>query len=175
MPDFTHETGEVAIRFHRESEWYVVERAEDVRVLRVHANGERAVELFLHFSSYLDSPVDVYVVDHRNASTWEGALRDLAEVRDALGRLRWPLASYGGLEVTLVTPGDQLSLMPSLELVICSRDGHDWPMRLAGERVQLRKTAPAEWSTDRIPWTDAPELTAALGLVVQRLALEPGS
>jgi hypothetical protein len=48
-------------------------------------------------------------------------------------------------------------------------------MRLAGERVQLRKTAPAEWSTDRIPWTDAPELTAALGLVVQRLALEPGS
>lgn len=173
MPDFTHETGEIAIRFHRESEWYVLERAGDVRVLRVHANGERAVEMFLHFSAHLTSPVDVFVVNHRDASSWRGDLRELAEVRDTLGRLRWPLASYGGVEVTLVTADDQLSLMPSLELVICSRHGDDWPLRLAHEGVRLRAHTPVEWSTDQIPLTEAPELTAALTLAIQRLTLEP--
>ena len=175
MPDFTHETGEIAIRFHRDSEWYVVDRAGDVRVLRVHANGERAVELFLRFSAHLDTLVDVVMTNQRDAAVWQGELRDLGEVREALGRLRWPLASYGGVEVTLVTPSDQLSLMPSLELIICSRDGTDWPMRLAAERVRLASFAPAEWSTDKVPLTEAPELTAALDLVIQRLELEPGS
>ncbi|MEQ1692476.1 MAG: hypothetical protein ABMA00_14400 [Gemmatimonas sp.] len=174
MPDFTHETGEVAIRFHRESEWFVASRAAELYVLRVQANSERAAELFHRLSAHLDPLVDIEIEDEREGHHWHGALRSRDDVREAIGRLRWPLASDGGVEISLVTADDQLTLMRSLELVICSRRDH-WRTRLAAEGIAARASAPAaQWRSERTVWSAAPELAAALSALVDRLALERG-
>lgn len=172
MPNFTRETSEVAFRFHRDNEWYIQARDGDLFVLRVHATSERAVELFHRLTAHLDPSVDVVVEHRRDATSWLGALQDLAQVREAIGRLRWPLASSGGVEFTLVTPDDQITLMPSLELVIYSRRDH-WSVRLADEGVRARVTAPpAVWHSGHVPWSPAPDLTVALSAFAERLALE---
>ena len=75
------------------------------------------MDLFIRLSSHLDAVVDVVIEHPRDGTKWFGAMRDLSEARDALGRLRWPLSSSGGVELTLVTPDDQVSLMQI-------RDGH---------------------------------------------------
>jgi hypothetical protein len=175
MPDFTQESSDVAVRFHRDAEWYIVSTIDDVQVLRVWANSERVVELFYRLSAQLDPVVDVVLSDRRAGCTWVGALRFLPEGREAIGRLRWPLATYGGVEGTLVNADDQLSLTPTLELVIYAR--HDrWRAALEGDGVMQRETPPrALWSPGTTPWGDAPELDAAIAVTVERLALEAES
>jgi len=174
MPDLGGQANEVAIRFHRDSEWSVASRNDDVWVWRVHAPGERAVELFIRLSSQLDAVVDVVIQHPRDGTSWFGALRELQETRDALARLRWPLASNGGVELTLVTANDQLSLMPAMDLVIYARSDR-WSAVLEGEGIVARETAPPPlWLPGKVPWSPAPELSAALATAVERLELEPG-
>lgn len=171
MSEFVHITGEVAVRFQRDGEWYVAGNRGALNMWRVHANSERAVDLLHRLSAHLDPVVDVVVDDERDAEQWEGALRFLPDVREAIGRLRWPLASYGGVEITLVTPDDQLSLMPSLELFIYSRH-ETWASRLEAEGVRARSSAPAPvWSPMDVPPRDAPELREALLTLAERLEL----
>ena len=175
MPDFNSQASEIAIRFQRDSEWSVSHRDGDVYVWRIHAPSERAVDLFMRLSSQLDTPVDVVIEHLRDGTSWFGGMRPLAEVRDALGRLRWPLASSGGVELTFVTPDDQLSLMPTLDLVIYAR-GDRWAAVLEAEGVLPRESAPPPlWNPSRAPWSPAPDLSAALAALVQRLELEPGA
>ena len=173
MPDFSGQASDVAIRFHRDSEWSVSSRKDDVRVWRVHAPSERAVDLFLRLSSHLDAVVDVAIHHPRDGTNWFGALRALSETRDTLARLRWPLASAGGVELTLVTAEDQLSLMPTMDLVIYARSDR-WDVLLEGAGIPARESAPPPlWLPSRAPWSPAPELSAALATAVERLELEP--
>ncbi len=173
MPDFTNQESDIAIRFHRDSEWSVASRTGDLHMWRVHAPSERAVDLFLRLSAHLDTVVDVVIEHVRDGTSWLGALRPLPAVRDALARLRWPLASSGGVELTLVTPHDQLSLMPTLDLVIYARSDR-WTALLEAEGVVPRESAPPVlFRADAVPWSHAPELSAALATAVERLAEEP--
>ncbi len=174
MPEFSSQASDVANRFHRDSDWSVASREGDLHVWRVHAPGERAVELFIRLSAQLDPVVDVAIQHPRDGTSWFGALRELQETRDALARLRWPLASNGGVELTLVTANDQVSLMPTLDLVIYARTDR-WDVLLEGEGILARETAPPPlWLPSKVPWSPAPELSAALATAVERLELEPG-
>lgn len=175
MPDFTSEASDVAVRFHRDGDWSVAHRDGDVRVWRVHTPGERAVDLFIRLSSHLEAVVDVVIEHPRDGVTWHGDLQFLPEVREALGRLRWPLASSGGVELTLVTADDQLTLMPSLELVIYARNDR-WVALLEAEGIQPRERAPrALWQPAAATLPPAPELSAALATMADRLGLEAGT
>ena len=173
MPDFSGEASEVAIRFHRDSAWSVASRDGDVRIWRVQAPSERAVDLFLRLSSHLDAVVDVAIEHPRDGRSWFGALRELNETREALARLRWPLSSNGGVELTLVTADDQVSLMPTLDLFIYARSDR-WCALLEGEGILAREIAPPPlWLPSQVPWSPAPDLSAALATAVERLELEP--
>ena len=173
MPDFSGQASDVAIRFHRDSEWSVATRKGNVHVWRVHAPSERAVDLFIRLSSQLDALVDVAIEHPRDGTGWFGALRVLSETRDVLARLRWPLASYGGVELTLVTADDQVSLMPTLDLVIYSHSDR-WNALLEAEGIIARESAPPPlWLPSEAPVSPAPELSAALATAVERLELEP--
>jgi len=175
MPDFTHHSSEVALRFRRQGEWFIAGRTGNLHVLRVQAISERAVELFLLLSARLHEVVGVAIDHPRDGSSWHGAMRFLPEVRETLGRLRWPLASFGGVEIALVTSEEQLTLTTSLELVIYSREDR-WRTVLEAEGLEPRTSAPAPiWNPADVGWSPAPELSAALATAVARLALEPGS
>lgn len=145
--------------------------AEAVHALRVHANAERAVELFYRLAAALEPIVDVAISHVRDGRSWEGVLRFLPDVRDAVGRLRWPLAMAGGVEITIYTGDDQLTLTPSLEVVIYSRSDR-WLALVEAEGLS-RDAAPARsvWHPGASGWGDAPELQVALESTAERLAL----
>ena len=173
MPDFRRESSEVAARFHREAEWYVASTLRELHVFRVHANSERVVELFLRLSTNLDDLVELVIVHERDGLSWRGTTRFLPAVREALGRLRWPISSYGGAEISLMTEDDQITLTPYLELVIYSRNAR-WSERLDGEELPRRERAPSPVFDPRaVPWAPAPALSKALAAAVERLNLEP--
>lgn len=172
MPDFSRESSDVAMRFHRDAEWYVASRTQDLYVFRIHANSERVVELFLRLTTHLDDLVELVITHERDAVSWRATTRFLPTVREALGRLRWPLASFGGTELSLITEDDQVTLTPLLELVIYSHQTQ-WRERLEAEGVFQREQLPTPLFDPRtVPWSPAPELTQALASVVERLKME---
>jgi hypothetical protein len=172
MPDFNRESSEVAMRFHRDAEWYVASRVRDVHVFRVHANSERIVELFLRLTTHLDDLVELVIAHERDGVSWRATTQFLPTVREALGRLRWPLASFGGTEVSLITEDDQVTLTPWLELVIYSHQAQ-WREWLEVEGLFPRDQLPTPLFDPRtVPWSPAPELTQALASVVERLKME---
>ena len=84
----------------------------------VGANAERVVDLFYTLSELLPPAVDVVIADLRSETTWNGESVALPDVRDAVARLKVPLATYGGVEFSLYNEEDQLTLTPQLELFI---------------------------------------------------------
>jgi hypothetical protein len=94
-------------------------------------------------------------------------------VRDAIARLKVPLATYGGVELSLYTPDDQLTLTPQLELYIFSRSDR-WIYLLQGKGLEERASlADRSWRSQSWDRALAPSLTAAISAAAERLALTP--
>ena len=111
------------------------------------------------------------MVDIRTGTEWVGFDVALPDVRDALGRLRFPLATYGGVELTVFGPDDQLSLTPELLLVIYSRSDR-WYYFLDGLGLAERAAPPMPvWTPRRSELPPSPELSVALSVAVARLGL----
>lgn len=158
-------------RFRAEPEWFVVGHHGGMRCTRIGATAERAVDLLHALSVLLDPAVDVHINDVRTGRRWSGALLALPDVRDVLGRLRLPLASYGGVEVTLYTSEDQLSLTPELLLVIYARTDR-WTFLLDGLGLVEREEMPLPtWWPARDGLRPVPPLDAALAGAAARLGL----
>src|SRR4029078_5408369 len=78
----------------------------------VSANAERVVDLFYTLSEQLAPAIDIGIGDLRPEIPCRGELVALPDVRDAIARLKVPVATYGGVEISLFTPDDQLTLTP---------------------------------------------------------------
>jgi hypothetical protein len=87
----------------------------------VAANAERAVDLLYALAEHLPPAVDVSLADRRTKTAWLGADVALPDVRDAIARLKVPLATYAGVDISIYTPDDQLSLSAELDLYAFSR------------------------------------------------------
>ncbi|HEY8165960.1 MAG TPA: hypothetical protein VIF83_10455 [Gemmatimonadaceae bacterium] len=137
----------------------------------VAANAERVVDLFYTLSELLAPAIDVHIEDLRSETTWTADLVALPDVRDAVARLKVPLATYGGVEITLYTADDQLTLTPQLELYIFARSDR-WLYLLQSKGLEEKASLPDRtWrsqSWDRAP---APTLTAAIAAAAERLSL----
>ncbi|WP_396223201.1 hypothetical protein [Gemmatimonas sp.] len=105
-------------RFRGTDEWFVVVRQPELVAIRVFATAERIVDCWHALSLHLDPAVDVHIPDLRSSRRWSGGLLALPDVREAMGRLRLPLAACGGVELSLFTDSDQLTLTPEMLLVI---------------------------------------------------------
>jgi hypothetical protein len=96
----------------------------------------------------------------------------LPDVRDAVARLKVPLATYGGVEITLFTTEDQLTLTPQLELFIYSRSDR-WVYLLTSmnleERASLEDRLWGIGSWERAP---APALSEAVAAAAERLSIK---
>jgi hypothetical protein len=105
-------------------------------------------------------------------TTWAGQSMALPDVRDAVARLKVPLATYGGVEITLFTPEDQLTLTPQLELFIYSRSDR-WMYLLTSmnleERASLEDRLWGSSSWERAP---APALSDAVAAAAERLSIK---
>jgi len=158
-------------RFRSGVDGFTFEKDGDHYEAYVAANAERVVDLFYTLSENLPPAVDLVIEDLRTESIWHGETVALPDVRDAVARLKVPLATYGGAEFTLYTADDQITLTPQLELFIYARSDR-WYYLLQGlgleERAALADRSWRSQGWDRAP---APTLSAAIAAAAERLSL----
>jgi hypothetical protein len=158
-------------RFRMIGDWFVATRTQGLHSVRIGATAERSVDLLHALTAHLDSEVDIRMADVRSGRVWEGALLALHAVRDVVGRLRMPLASYGGVELTVFTAEDQLTITPELLLVIYARTDR-WSFLLDGMGLIERQELPqADWVPSRETLRPQEELEFALNAAAERIGL----
>ena len=160
-------------RFRSGVDGFTFEKEGDHYEAYIGANAERVVDLFYTLSEQLGPAIDCVIADLRTESTWHGETIALPDVRDAIARLKVPLATYGGVEFTLYTSDDQLTLTPQLELFIYSRTDK-WIYLLQGKGLEERASlADRSWGSQSWDRAPAPTLSAAITSAAERLALTP--
>ena len=160
-------------RFRSGTDGFTFVKNGEIYEAYVAANAERVVDLFYTLSEQLAPAIDLVIEDLRSEATWRGESVALPDVRDAIARLKVPLATYGGVETSLYTPDDQLTLTPQLELYIFSRSDR-WIYLLQGKGLEERVSlADRSWRSQSWDRALAPSLTAAISAAAERLALTP--
>lgn len=158
-------------RFRSGTDGFTFVRNGDVFEAYIAANAERVVDLFYTLSEQLAPAIDVVIEDLRSETTWHGESIALPDVRDAIARLKVPLATHGGVEISLYTPDDQLTLTAQLELYIYARSDR-WIYLLQGKGLEERASlADRSWGSPSWDRARAPSLSAAVSAAAERLGL----
>jgi hypothetical protein len=159
-------------RFRSGVDGFTFEQTPDgVFEAHVATNAERAVDLLYVLSEHLPPAVDFTISDRRNATSWLGTDVALPDVRDALARLKIPLATYGGVDLSVYTADDQLSLTAALDLYAFGRSDRWLYLLQAKGLEQYAAVAEKPWRGQ--PWdrSAAPALSAAIEAAGERLSL----
>ena len=159
-------------RFRSGQDGFTFTRTGDIYEAKVVANAERVVDLFYTLSELMAPAVDVFIRDMRSQMTWTGQTMALPDVRDAVARLKVPLSTYGGVEITLFTAEDQLTLTPQLELYIYSRSDR-WVYLLTSMNLEERATIEERlWAVQSWERAPAPALSDAVAAAAERLSIK---
>ncbi|HEX5435529.1 MAG TPA: hypothetical protein VFW98_00095 [Gemmatimonadaceae bacterium] len=138
---------------------------------QVAANAERVVDLFLALAEHMPPAVDVAIEDARSGHAWHGESLALPDVREALARLKAVLATFGGVEISIFTSEDQLTLDPVIELFIYARTDR-WLYILQGKGLEERREMrPRSWALERHEFPEAPGLSDAVARLAASLHL----
>ena len=165
--------GSIWKRFRASMDGFTFVEEDDYYAAHVVANAERVVDLFYALSEQLSPAVDLVIDDKRAGRVWKGDALALPDVRDALARLKVLLAQHGGVEVSVHTLDDQLTLNPYLELFIYARTDR-WLYVLEGKGLQeQRMVRTKSWKVKREDFPAAPELDNAIAAAAERLGLVP--
>jgi hypothetical protein len=160
-------------RFRTAADGFVFTNEDDYYAAHVVANAERIVDLFINLLEHLPPAVDLAIVDARSGRSWKGERLALPDVRDALSRLKAPLAAAGGVEVSVYTSEDQLTLNPMLELFIYARTDH-WLFILQGKGLEERRLVRSNsWKLKHAEFPPASELVDAIAQLALALRLTP--
>ena len=159
-------------RFRSGADDFTFVEEEDHYAARVVASAERVVDLLHALTEHLPPAVDVAIEDARSRTAWRGVNVALPDVREAVGRLKVPLAAYGGVEVAVYSDEDQLTLTAGLELFIYARTDR-WLYILQGTGLhETHALHPDTWSVAHDEPEPAPELVEAVRATAERLGLE---
>ena len=159
-------------RFRSGQDGFTFTRTGDVYEAKVVANAERVVDLFYTLSELMAPAVDVHIKDERSQSTWAGQMVALPDVRDAVARLKVPLSTYGGVEITIFSPEDQLTLSAQLELFIYSRSDR-WMYLLNSMNLEERASLEERlWGIESWERAPAPALSDAVAAAAERLSIK---
>jgi hypothetical protein len=160
-------------RFRVSADGFTFTQDDGYYTAHVVANAERVADLFYTLAEELPPAVDVVVDDLRSGRSWKAESLALPDVREVLARLKNLLARYGGVELSVYTSEDQLTLSPNIELFIYSRTDR-WLYLLEGkgleEQSQVRTKS---WKTNRQNFPAAPDLVNAVTAAAERLGLQP--
>jgi hypothetical protein len=160
-------------RFRVSADGFTFQTEGDVYTAHVVANAERVVDLFYALSEDLPPAVDVVLDDLRSGRSWKGESVALPDVREAIARLKILLARYGGVELSVYTNDDQLTLNPYLELFIYARTDR-WLYLLEGKGLEEQPHVHTKsWKTNRQHFPAAPDLVNAVTAGAERLGLKP--
>jgi len=159
-------------RFRSGHDGFTFTRTGDVYEAKVVANAERVVDLFYTLSELMAPAVDIHIKDERSQTTWAGQMVALPDVRDAVARLKVPLSTYGGVEITIFSPEDQLTLSAQLELFIYSRSDR-WMYLLNSMNLEERASLEERlWGIESWERAPAPALSDAVAAAAERLSIK---
>ena len=159
-------------RFRASSDGFTFAEEDGVFTAHIVANAERVVDLFWTLTDLLGPAVDVHVDDLRSGRSWRGESLPLPDVRDTMARLRLLLARYGGIQISIFTSEDQLSLNEHLELFVYSRSDK-WLYLLEGRGLEeMPRVLTKSWKIKRQAFPAAPDLVNALASAAERLGLK---
>src|SRR5688500_7687946 len=108
-------------RFRAGTDGFTFVKEDEYYAAHIVANAERVVDLFHVLTGQLPPAVDIAITDGRTRRVWNGENVALPDVREAIARLKVPLAASGGVEFAVYSPDDQITLNPHLELFIYAR------------------------------------------------------
>jgi hypothetical protein len=161
-------------RFRSGADGFTFVRNDDgLYEAHVVANAERVVDLFYTLTEHLPPAVDFGLDDKRTGQSWLGEDIALPDARDAIARMKVPLATYGGVEIDAYSADDQLTLTAQLELFAYARSDR-WLYLLEGKGLEeYGAVADKTWRSQ--PWdrAAAPVLSDAVTAAAERLALRP--
>jgi hypothetical protein len=160
-------------RFRSGLDGFTFLQEADYYAAHVVANAERVADLCYALSEHLPPAVDVAIEDMRTGRSYAGRNLALPDVRETLAKLKVPVAAAGGVEISVYSVEDQLTLNQHLELFIYARTDR-WLYILQGKGLQeVRAVRTKSWKLSRGSFPPSPELDAALDAAVQRLGLLP--
>ena len=160
-------------RFRASADGFTFAEEDGYYSAHVVANAERVVDLFYTLSEQLAPAVDVVIDDLRSGRTWKGEALALPDVRESIARLKQLLARFGGVELSVFTADDQLTLNPHLELFIYARSDR-WLYLLEGKGLEEeRRVRTKSWKLSREQFPAAPDLVNAVTGAAERLGLQP--
>lgn len=160
-------------RFRVSSDGFTFAQEDEHFTAHVVANAERVVDLFYTLTEELPPAVDVVVEDLRSGRSWKGEAVPLLDIRESIARLKNLLGRYGGVELSVFTSDDQLTLNPYLELYIYARTDR-WLYLLEGKGLEEQgHVRTKSWKTNRQHFPAAPDLVNAVTAAAERLGLQP--
>lgn len=167
-----HAEAQIWQRFRPSSDGFTFASEDGVYLAHVAANAERVVDLFYSLAEQMTPAVDVVLEDLRSGRTWRGEALPLDDVREQVARLKVLLARYGGVEFSIFTSEDQLTLTPYLELFIYARTDR-WCYLLEGRGLEEQTVVHTKsWKQRRAQFPAAAELVNAIQTAVERLGLQ---
>lgn len=159
-------------RFRTGADGFTFTLENGIHTAHVVANAERVVDLLHALAEHLPPAVDVAIEDLRSGRSWKGESLPVDDLREQVARLKVLLARYGGVEFSVYTSDDQLTLNPYLELFIYSRTDR-WLYLLQGRGLEEQATLRTKsWKQRRAQFPAAPELVNAIQAAVERLGLQ---
>ena len=158
-------------RFRSDADEFTAVAVDGHMEIRVAANAERAVDLLNALAEHLPPAVDVYLEDVRARRAWRGSDVALPDVREAISRLKVPLAAYGVVELAIYNADDQLTLTPDLTLYVYARSDRWIYVLQSYGLIESRTLSRDYYELTPEELGDAPELADALIAVADRLGL----
>ena len=159
-------------RFRTAADGFTFAQEDDHFAAHVVANAERVVDLFYALSEHLPPAVDVVIDDLRSGRTWRGESIALPDVREQIARVKLIIARFGGVEFTVFSAEDQLSLNPYLELFVYAKTDR-WLYLLEGKGLEEQRVVRSKsWKVKRQQFPAAAELVNAIDAAAERLGLQ---
>ena len=159
-------------RFNVGADGFTFGSEDGVFTTHIVANAERVVDLYYALTEQLPPAVDVALEDLRSGRSWKGEGLPLDDVREQIARLKVLLGRYGGVELSVFTADDQLTLNPYLEMFVYARSDR-WYYLLEGKGLEeKRELRTKSWKQRRAQFPAAAELVNAIQTAVERLGLQ---
>ncbi|MBI1809267.1 MAG: hypothetical protein HYR75_05160 [Gemmatimonadetes bacterium] len=160
-------------RFRPREDVFAFRREGDLYVAEVATGSERSVDLFHALLEQMPPVVGFALECVRSGREFVGEGLQLAEVRETVARLKVPLVASAGVEMTVFTDDEQLSLSPMLDLWLFAKTDR-WLYLLQGRGLEERAELPRRsWTFGRDGFGGAPAVVEAVAAAAARLTLHP--
>lgn len=137
-------------------------------------SADRTLDLLLAMLEHFPPAVRVHLDDWRSNRQWEDSDLATLDVRDAVARARQGLSTYAGVELSVMSGDEQITLSGNLELFVHARTDR-WLYLLQGKGLRRVGTLRSRsWRLSRREFGASEATEAAVRLIVERLQLREG-